>query len=338
MSQLTDDLKLLQQHYFKEPLHEDTVHLLSKGYSGARNYRLQFAGKTYFARLMPDFQTLSSREGECLITDHVGKIGVGASVYYQNPQAGILITEFIEGRTANYADMTNDPNRGLIIANLKKLHQTNTLNFPKTRNIAKRIDASIKHFNLITLQKLFQELDLIEPLNKLIQCEEKNYTPALIHGDFNPNNILISDNNRIYFIDWTDAGIGDPFADIAWHAILYPVDQANSLLHNYFDQVTDFLQQKLICFYCLRLYLRATWGSEQMKNFSINNEPLLADTIKQANLPTPYSILKDVINNKIDTTDPNIYLTYTASNLRYLTQITKSDIFLTSAKELISHA
>lgn len=98
---LTEHLKQLQQYYFNKPIKEDAVQLLGGGFSFATNYRIEDDGKTYLARFMPPQQPLTSREKECLITDYVGKIGVGAKVYYQNPQQGIILTEFIRAKPQN---------------------------------------------------------------------------------------------------------------------------------------------------------------------------------------------------------------------------------------------
>jgi aminoglycoside phosphotransferase (APT) family kinase protein len=44
--------------------------------------------------------------------------------------------------------------------------------------------------------------------------------PAVVHGDFHPNNILIRDDNSAVVIDWTGAAISDPRFDLAWTLLL----------------------------------------------------------------------------------------------------------------------
>ncbi|GAH12295.1 unnamed protein product, partial [marine sediment metagenome] len=124
------------------------------------------------------------------VTAYAGKIGVGPEVYYQNSEQGILLTEFIKGRTANYDDMVNEPNRSLIIANVKKLHQATQLAFAKARTLAVQIQNILKIADSTILQQQLETLELVAPLKSLFRCEENNITPTLIHNDLHSYNIL----------------------------------------------------------------------------------------------------------------------------------------------------
>lgn len=43
------------------------------------------------------------------------------------------------------------------------------------------------------------------------------------HGDFHPGNILVGDDGRLTVIDWVNAGVGDPIADVARSQLLLSV-------------------------------------------------------------------------------------------------------------------
>lgn len=282
-------------------------------------------------------QPLASREKECIITDYVGKIGIGPKVYFQNAKLGILLTDFIDGRLASYDDMINEPMRNLIVATIKQLHQVTDMAFPKATSISSYIKTTLARIASNTVQQQFEALTLATPFNQLDLFEENNLATALIHNDLNPTNILIS-KNQVYIIDWTNAGLGDPFSDISWHAILFPVASHDTLLHYYFTDITTLMRQKLFCFYCLRLLLQAVWGIEQAKKLISNYEQLLIETLKQNNLPEPHSLCRDIANHKIVSSNPKHLLLYAASMLTSFAKLTKTDRFHTAIKELSEHA
>lgn len=334
---LKDDLEQLQRYFFKTPIKKEAVQPISQGLSPARKYRIEDSGKTYLARFIPSAQSLTKKEKECLLAVHASQIKIGPKVYYQNPQQGIIITEFIQGRTANYNDMTKEPIRNLIVANIKKLHQSIQLDFPRASTLTVRIQENLKRANSAILQQQLQALELIAPLNSLCSCEVNTFVAALIHGDLVPNNILIDKKNIVYFIDWTDAGIGDSFSDISWHAMFYPVSQHNNLLHYYFADNNTFMHQKLLCYYCLRLFLFASLFTGQAKKIVSDYDHRLIDIIKQSNLPTPYQLMKDIFTDKITLSSPDIFLLIVATMLHFLAYITKTDTFLAAIEELSQH-
>jgi len=43
----------------------------------------------------------------------------------------------------------------------------------------------------------------------------------LCHGDFNPSNIIVTDKDEVYIIDWSHAAQGEPLADVAHTYLLF---------------------------------------------------------------------------------------------------------------------
>ncbi|MBN2689752.1 MAG: phosphotransferase [Gammaproteobacteria bacterium] len=333
---LEKDLALFQKWFFKKNLDKNQVKLLSGGFSGANNYRIEDSGIIYFARAMPNKQPPESRKKECFITEYVGKLGIGPKVYYQNPEQGILVSEFINGRSANYDDMVTEPNRSLIITKIRELHQSQVLDFSKIRTLADRIQYVLKNAGLTRLQEQLEALNLVKPLHDLFSCEESNLTESLVHGDLNPNNILIA-NNEVYFIDWTDAGCGDPFIDISWHALCFPICSQQQFLGYYFDVVEISMQQKLLCYYCLHLFLLVVWAIERAESFGKGGDGLLADVLDHQILSEPFVLMRDVFSGKITLNKPDELLTFAAVILRFLSKFTKTDGFLLAVDGLTNH-
>jgi aminoglycoside phosphotransferase (APT) family kinase protein len=62
-------------------------------------------------------------------------------------------------------------------------------------------------------------------------------TPVLLHGDFWPGNILWKDGELVGIIDWEDAALGDPLADVANSRLemlwAFGIDAMQSFTHQY---------------------------------------------------------------------------------------------------------
>jgi len=55
------------------------------------------------------------------------------------------------------------------------------------------------------------------------------------HGDFNPSNIIITDEDEAYILDWSHATQGNASADIARTYLLFSLAGRNELADNYLD-------------------------------------------------------------------------------------------------------
>lgn len=86
------------------------------------------------------------------------------------------------------------------------------------KNIKNQIDFKKLKNNLTILKQRGFDASTIE--QKYITTKDKieawsNYhQPVLVHGDFNPSNIIIS-NNKLTLIDFENAHLGDPLTDVA---------------------------------------------------------------------------------------------------------------------------
>jgi thiamine kinase-like enzyme len=218
---------------------------------------------------------------------------------------------------------------------VKQLHQVTDKKFLKAKPLGDHIQSTLRRVNSPILQQTLQTLELTQPLNDLCSCEANSTHEALIHGDLYPNNILIEEGNRVCFIDWTDAGIGDPFVDIACHAMFYPLKEQDKLLGYYFDNVDKIMQQKLLCYYCLRLFKVAVWGVEEAKKAAVKNpEQLLTDLLKQQNYSEPYDLVFKIFTGNMSYRDPKNFLLVTATILKFLDKFTKTPEFTAAIKSL----
>lgn len=77
-----------------------------------------------------------------------------------------------------------------------------------------------------------RELPLIEELGEqLREAAPAQPETTLVHGDYTPNNLLMSPTGEVTAIlDWELWTLGDPIADLAWLSIWWPADVSRSPL------------------------------------------------------------------------------------------------------------
>jgi len=55
----------------------------------------------------------------------------------------------------------------------------------------------------------------IAAVKRLEEVKPKNFRPAILHLDYEPDHVLVS-NGRYIIVDWGETSIGDPAFDVAW--------------------------------------------------------------------------------------------------------------------------
>lgn len=65
------------------------------------------------------------------------------------------------------------------------------------------------------------ELDATTRYDLILRLDEMPKVMTICHGDFNPSNIVITDDDVPYILDWSSAAHGDPAADVANTYLLF---------------------------------------------------------------------------------------------------------------------
>ena len=108
-------------------------------------------------------------------------------------------------------------------------------------------------------------------LGEFLRANEPRDTRfAFIHGDPNPGNYLVRDNEVVAILDWELAAIGDPRADLGFYAALltifggYPGPGGQTILSDAYAGVTGTALTNLDYFEAVGLYkmsiITAGWG------------------------------------------------------------------------------
>ena len=146
--------------------------------------------------------------------------GVPAPMPYYFDQSGetfstpYIVIEYIEGETvfapANLPDFLRQ-----CAAQLARIHQidgeqADVAFLPQqARKYATRLRE-----HPMPVDESFAEAHLLEMLEAAWPIPQRNRS-VLLHGDFWPGNLLWKDGQLVAVIDWEDAAIGDPLADVA---------------------------------------------------------------------------------------------------------------------------
>ncbi len=210
------------------------------------NFVVQDAHKKAVVRIgndIPLHQILRSNELSASRAAHAA--GVSPAVLHHEP--GILVIEFIEGKTMTAADIRQDAMLEQALILVKRAHQTIPHHlrgpvqmfwpFHVIRDYAATLaDGNSPHAALLP--------------NLLIQSEKLESTIGPIdlifgHNDLLPANFL-HDGNRLWLIDWDYAGFNSPLFDLGGLAANsgLNVDQEAFVMERYFGKITPGLPRR----------------------------------------------------------------------------------------------
>ncbi len=176
-----------------------------------------------------------------------------------------IVIEYIEGKTefspSNLSDLVRQ-----LATHLSRIHAVD----------CSKLDVSFlpkaKHIYTEKLRKQPESIDEERIHNALepIWPPPQHNPPVLLHGDYWPGNILWKGGQLVAIIDWEDAQVGDPLADVAncrleilW---AFGIDAMHSFTHHYQSitpiDFTDFPYWDLCA--ALRLAKFAEWATDEL--------------------------------------------------------------------------
>ncbi|MDR0854896.1 MAG: phosphotransferase [Christensenellaceae bacterium] len=66
-----------------------------------------------------------------------------------------------------------------------------------------------------------------------IRIDNQSKKEKLLHGDFNPSNVILRPDGKLYIIDWSHATQGEPAADAARTYLLFKLEKRDDLAEKY---------------------------------------------------------------------------------------------------------
>lgn len=188
-----------------------------------QNFRVEADGRVYFARVGIDLpHHFLMRENEARSYRLAADAGVAPPLVHAGD--GILVTDFVEGRTLRHDEPTEDKHLLLIADALRRMH-------------AAPIPAGLHAFDPVAICRGYLDglpATAMPPANRRRLESVLDRAPALtarslIHADLIAENVIIQ-GARAYIIDWEYAGAGDPGVDLAQVVVLFELDSRQARL------------------------------------------------------------------------------------------------------------
>ena len=137
-----------------------------------------------------------------------------------------IVSDFIEGKTLAQLMAENPDKEDEYIELLVDLQlEVQSKTCPHLNKLKDKMNGKISQTDLdaTTRYELHTRLEGMPKHNKV--C----------HGDFNPSNIIITEDNTAYIIDWSHATQGNASADIARTYLLFCLNSKKDLAEKYLD-------------------------------------------------------------------------------------------------------
>lgn len=228
-----------------------------------RNFLVTDAGRKYVVRLgddIPVHQILRWNERAASEAAHAA--GISPRVVHHAP--GVLVTDFIEGKTLTAEDVRDRARLARIIPVLRRCHHDIPKHlrgpslifwvFHVVRSYARDLEEH-KSRMLPELPRLLAAADALEAVVGHVEI-------AYGHNDLLPAN-LIDDGAKIWLIDWDYAGYNSPLFDLGGLASNCALGESDErfLLAAYFERPpTDELWHRYMAMKCASLLRESMWS------------------------------------------------------------------------------
>lgn len=136
-----------------------------------------------------------------------------------------IIMEYIEGKTLGQ----------LVCEDQSQMERYMALSVSLQQQVHKVVPSQIESMK----EKLKRQIQAASPLSMkqkatlITKLESFTYNESLCHGDFHLFNLIVGKKDQITIIDWVDASLGDPRADVYRTYLLYSQHFSHELAELY---------------------------------------------------------------------------------------------------------
>jgi len=220
--------KFLIKNAFQQFCHTTNnikIEKLTGGLSSSELYKCALNNKVYVAKILNT--ELENRKNEIVAQIEAANIKIAPQVYYHDPEYRIMIMDYMNYRSVSLNEMRNNFLLDAVVETVTKLNKLPTTTSRKS-DIIQEIQERYAYL-ITTNNNLDAEMNSVISYVDSFETIVSSCPKILSHGDINPRNIFVKDENVI-LIDWETAGIMPKFFDLAYFSMMCCLDE-NSDLH-----------------------------------------------------------------------------------------------------------
>lgn len=215
---------------------------LKSGLSSTSTYILQVNQQKFVIREFNKKYDKERKLNEIVAHKYASdEIQISPKILYIHPDVKFMIIEYIDGRAITRNDLKNPDIIRILAKLIRNLHnyKGEFIQYrPQSARAEKDYNKALS--NDIAFPMVFTELykEYIQEGQKML-LQKKDI--VLCHSDLSPENIMISNDNKIYIIDFTAASWDYRYNDLGYFALLNGLNekQKQLLLSEYFDNKID---------------------------------------------------------------------------------------------------
>ncbi len=238
---------------FNTTLDDVTIETLQGGFSGDELYLITCDNTKIVVRTHKNDKNPKKKQLEYKASKNASDLGIGPKILYVSKDYNLIVTEFIEAKHPNFKSFMKEDQINNLVESLLKLH--NGPDLPDRWSVFEYIRRITPKYPNEKEKLAIAELGKIE--NSFQRSAFKN-RPC--HNDIQKNNLFVVDD-KVLFIDWGDAGMSDPFWDLARSSMEFAFSskQDNHLLAKYFGKVTNLEKSRFFIMKQVFLLRSAFW-------------------------------------------------------------------------------
>ena len=230
-----------------------------------RSYRVRTSTGEFVVRV-PGAQTELlgiDRRAEANITVIASKLEIAPSVLCEIPAFGTVVSDFVDGRAMEPADVVTPTVLRSVVEALRMLHGTAAVDhqFPIFEIVRRHCaDAGARGRTHPTLPSLLALSERIEAA-----FVPASLTATLCHNDLLPANLLLGSTGRVWLIDYEYAGMNHAMFDLANLSVnaAFDIHTDEMLLTHYFGAMRKIEHAQLQLFKIVSELREGLWGLVQ---------------------------------------------------------------------------